>query len=103
LFAQTHFDVFTMANVAKASSSDFAKPIEETGGLSMNMSSTSLDRAAVYLHNHSQLSEEVSINSKMLLRKIDWRLLPLAFACTAVQFIDKFTINVRFPAPPELS
>ncbi|KIM92204.1 hypothetical protein PILCRDRAFT_298 [Piloderma croceum F 1598] len=77
-----------MADAAKASSSDFAKPIE-----TLNMSSTSLDGAAVYLHNHSQLSEEVSINPKMLLRKIDWRLMPLAFACSAVQFIDKFTIN----------
>jgi hypothetical protein len=54
----------------------------------------SLDKAAVYLHNHGGLSEEGSVNAKMLLRKLDWRLIPLAFAGTTVQFLDKFAINV---------
>ena len=103
MFAQVHIDVFKMADSAKPWSSDFVKPIEKTAGFSVNMSSTSLDKAAVYLHNRSQLSKDESINPKTLLRKIDWRLMPLAFACTTVQFIDKFAINVRFPAPSEFS
>ncbi|KIM92205.1 hypothetical protein PILCRDRAFT_299 [Piloderma croceum F 1598] len=73
-----------------SSSSDVA--IQDNTGLSVN-TRTSLDKAVVYLHNHGHLSEEGSVNAKTLLRKLDWRLIPLAFACTTVQFLDKFTIN----------
>jgi hypothetical protein len=62
LFVQTQVNIFKMAHLAKASLSNFAKPIQETVGFSLNMSSTSLNRAVVYLHNHSQLSEEGSKN-----------------------------------------
>jgi hypothetical protein len=82
------------------SSSDAA--LQDNAGHSVD-TRTSLDKAAVYLHNHGHLSEEGSVNAKTLLRKLDWRLIPLAFACTTAQFIDKFTINVRFPAPSEFS
>lgn len=95
----THVNLFKMAHSEKSLSSDVATPIQENIGLSVNTRSTSLDKAAVYLHDHGQFSEEGSVNAKMLLRKIDWRFLPLAFACTTMQFIDKFTINVCVPAP----
>jgi hypothetical protein len=62
------------------------------------MNITSLDKAAVYLHNHGE-SEEGSVNARTLLRKIDWIILPLAFLCYAVQFIDKININVCVLAP----
>jgi hypothetical protein len=88
LFVQTHVAIF---KIAMSSSSDVA--IHDNTGLSVN-TRTSLDKAAVYLHNHGHLSEEGSVNAKSLLRKLDWRLIPLAFACTTVQFLDKFTINV---------
>jgi hypothetical protein len=85
LIVQTHVDIF---KIAMGSSSD-----EDNAGPSFD-TRKSLDKAAVYLHNHGGLSEEGSVNAKMLLRKLDWRLIPLAFAGTTVQFLDKFAINV---------
>jgi len=71
---------------------------DKSGLESVNISSTGLDKAAVYLHNHGQ-SEEGSVDTRSLLRKIDWTILPLAFFCYAVQFIDKININVCVLAP----
>ena len=88
LFVQIHVDIFKMA---MSSSPDVA--IQDNAELSFN-TRKSLDKAAVYLHDHGCLSEEGSVNAKTLLRKLDWRLIPLAFACTTVQFLDKFAINV---------
>ena len=61
----------------------------------MNTSSTSLDKAAIYLHIHCQLLEEKSTDERAVRRKIDWRIIPLAFACYAVAVIDKVNISVR--------
>ena len=74
-------------------------PTEEKVELSSNASSTSLDKAAVYLHNHGQLLDEGSVHVDALLHKVDWRILPLALACYAAQFIDKANLNV---CPPTL-
>jgi hypothetical protein len=74
-------------------------PTEEKADLSLNASSTSLDKAAVYLHNHGQLPDEKSVRVSALLHKVDWRILPLALACYAAQFIDKVNLNVRSPTP----
>jgi len=79
-----------MVNSANNSSYNAAKPIQEKLELSATTNITSLDKAAVYLHNHG----ESEVNAKTLLRKIDWVILPLAFLCYAVQFIDKININV---------
>ncbi|KIM90327.1 hypothetical protein PILCRDRAFT_59629 [Piloderma croceum F 1598] len=57
------------------------------------MSPTSLDRAAVYLQNHDQLLDEGSVNARALLRKIDWRIIPLSLMCMAVLFVDKLNIS----------
>jgi hypothetical protein len=83
-----------MANSAKKASPNFAKPVQEKIGLNLNMSSTSLDKAAVYLHSHYEVPKQVSVDTRTLVRKIDWRIIPLAFMCYAVQFIDKININV---------
>ncbi|KIM92208.1 hypothetical protein PILCRDRAFT_301 [Piloderma croceum F 1598] len=88
LFLQNYIDAFKMVS----SSFNVAKPMQGKIGLSATINTTSLDKAAVYLHNHSK-SEEGSVNAKTLLRKIDWIILPLAFLCYAVQFIDKININ----------
>ncbi|KIM82059.1 hypothetical protein PILCRDRAFT_820966 [Piloderma croceum F 1598] len=64
--------------------------------LSANTSSTSLDEAAIYLHTHFQLLEEKSADERTLVRKIDWRIIPLAFACYAVAVIDK--VNISYAA-----
>lgn len=82
-----------MANSAKKASPNFAKPVQEKIGLNLNMSSTSLDKAAVYLHSHYEVPKQVSVDTRTLVRKIDWRIIPLAFMCYAVQFIDKININ----------
>jgi hypothetical protein len=74
-------------------------PKEEKAKLSLNASSTSLDKAAVYLHNYGQLPDEGSVSVNTLLHKVDWRIMPLAFVCYAAQFIDKINLNVRPPAP----
>lgn len=60
-----------------------------------NDSLTSLDAAAIYLKHHENIGEEGRVNSRALVRKIDWRIVPLAFACYTMQFIDKVNINVR--------
>lgn len=80
------------------SANNNAKPIQEKIKFSTTMNPTSLDKAVVYLHNHSE-TEEGSVNPKTLLRKIDWIILPLAFLCYALQIVDKININVCVLAP----
>ena len=36
----------------------------------------------------------VEINDKALVRKIDWRVLPIMFLIYFLQFLDKVTLNV---------
>jgi phosphatidylserine/phosphatidylglycerophosphate/cardiolipin synthase-like enzyme len=73
---------------------NIAEQEQEKTEYSVNTSPTSLDRAAVYLHNHDQLSDEGSVNVRAVLRKIDWRVIPLSLMCMAVLFIDKLNISV---------
>lgn len=70
------------------------EPYLETTKLGQKQSSESLDKAALYLHNHAQSVGERSVNSRGLLRKIDWKIIPIAFACYTMQFMDKININV---------
>lgn len=54
-----------------------------------------VDDAFKYLHDHAVAgSESTSINLAALRRKIDWRIVPIMFACYVLQFIDKVVINV---------
>ena len=41
-------------------------------------------------------NETYDVNEKKLMRKIDWRIIPLMFFCYLLQFLDKVLINVRF-------
>jgi MFS family permease len=78
----------TRKNLQHDAKSHFEKP-----ELRPNASSTSLDRAAVYLYNHAQSSSDGSVNAKELLWKIDRRIIPIAGACYTMQFIDKANLN----------
>jgi hypothetical protein len=51
-----------------------------------------LDAAYLYLAQHP--NEETAVDLKALRRKIDWWIVPIAFACYTMQFIDKVMINV---------
>ena len=37
------------------------------------------------------------IELRRLRRKVDWRIVPLMFACYTLSFIDKVVLNVRLP------
>ncbi|KFY82170.1 hypothetical protein V500_10766 [Pseudogymnoascus sp. VKM F-4518 (FW-2643)] len=53
-----------------------------------------VDDAFKYLHDHAVADgESTSINLAALRRKIDWRIVPIMFACYVLQFIDKVVIN----------
>jgi hypothetical protein len=53
-----------------------------------------LDAACFYLTEHRNVAHAVDLNA--LRRKIDWWIVPMAFLCYALQFIDKVLINVCF-------
>lgn len=46
------------------------------------------------LHGNLQSSDEDEIDEKKLMRKVDWRIVPIMFACYTMQFVDKVNINV---------
>ena len=52
-----------------------------------------LDLAYVYLTEHRNEAHSVDLNA--LRRKIDLWIVPMAFLCYTLQFIDKVLINVR--------
>jgi hypothetical protein len=53
-----------------------------------------LDTAYFYLTEHRNVAQVVDLNA--LRRKIDWWIVPMAFLCYTLQFIDKVLINVWF-------
>lgn len=53
------------------------------------------DAALYYIQNTTKTGSFA--NEKQLLRKIDWRIVPIMFACYTMQFIDKVLINVSPP------
>jgi hypothetical protein len=52
-----------------------------------------LDEAFKYLHDHTD-AESAGIDLAALRRRIDWRIVPIMFACYVLQFVDKVVINV---------
>ena len=52
-----------------------------------------LDSAYFYLTEHRNEAHSVDLNA--LRRKIDLWIVPMAFLCYTLQFIDKVLINVR--------
>ncbi|KAJ7507107.1 major facilitator superfamily domain-containing protein [Mycena galericulata] len=58
----------------------------------VNSSSASLDKAIVYLEQHSETqSEEVTVDHARLVRKIDRHIVPIALAAYTLQFLDKLS------------
>lgn len=53
-----------------------------------------MDAALAYIKEAGPPSEE--IDEKNLVRKIDWRIVPIMFACCTIQFVDKILLNARF-------
>ncbi len=54
-----------------------------------------LDQAYKYLESKDDgLPSSEGINLAALRRKIDWRIVPIMFACYTMQFIDKVSLNV---------
>ena len=51
-------------------------------------------------HGDISFVESFQPREKALIRKIDWRLLPILGALYAIALVDR--INVRFSAPPSL-
>ena len=60
----------------------------------MSLDSSSRDTAWKYLEIHDTVVHEDPRHLKVLRRRIDWRVLPLAFLCYTMQFLDKVLINV---------
>jgi hypothetical protein len=42
------------------------------------------------------LDEIRDVDEKALLRRIDWRIVPIMFFCYIMQFVDKVLVNVRW-------
>lgn len=55
--------------------------------------SADMDTAFNYIQNAGNNSGSL-VSEKELLRKIDWRIVPIMFACYTMQFVDKILINV---------
>jgi hypothetical protein len=54
----------------------------------------SMDAAWTYLNTHDSIAHGEPADLKALRRRVDWHVLPLAFLCYTMQFIDKVLINV---------
>ncbi|KAH8152090.1 uncharacterized protein LAJ45_04084 [Morchella importuna] len=53
-----------------------------------------MDSALAYIQNAGSNGDEATgASDKSLLRKIDWRIVPIMFACYTMQFVDKVLIN----------
>ena len=53
-----------------------------------------MDGAWKYLDTHRHVVHGEPTDLRALRRRIDWRILPWAFLCYTMQFIDKVLINV---------
>lgn len=73
------------------SGSDKASATSPAGGVHGG-ADKAIDTALNYTQNARSIVS--SVNEKQLLRKIDWRIIPIMFACYTMQFLDKVLINV---------
>lgn len=68
---------------------------------SSNSSEAGVDQAWEFLDKHRDaVVQNDSVDIDALRRKIDFRIVPLMFACYTMQFLDKVILNVRVPAFP---
>ncbi|KAH8805071.1 major facilitator superfamily domain-containing protein [Xylogone sp. PMI_703] len=52
-----------------------------------------VDEALVFLQNNLDVGQVVHIDDKKLMRKVDWMLMPLMFACYYLQYTDKTLLS----------
>ncbi|KKY21078.1 putative allantoate permease [Phaeomoniella chlamydospora] len=57
-----------------------------------SINATDVDAALEYL-NHENASTFTELDEKRLVRKIDWRIVPIMWACYNLQYLDKTLIN----------
>jgi hypothetical protein len=60
-----------------------------------------LDEAFRYLHDHTD-AESGSVDLAAVRRRIDWKIVPIMFACYVLQFVDKVVINVSWNSPTSI-
>lgn len=59
-----------------------------------------VDEAFVYLNRQEHQDGQADAPYTASLRhRIDWRIVPIMFACYTMQFLDKVLLNVRDPRP----
>lgn len=81
-------DKRTFGDFSGSEPSDMSVSIPTGGNVS------DMDVALKYIKDAGQPSEKV--DEKKLVRKIDWRIVPIMFACYTMQFVDKVLINASF-------
>jgi hypothetical protein len=54
-----------------------------------NLDYRDVDAALGFLRAHASTTEVANINEKKLMRKVDWMIMPLMFACYYLQYTDK--------------
>lgn len=57
-----------------------------------------VDAALKFLRSNAAVGESVEIDEKKLMRKVDWMMMPLMFACYYLQYTDK-TLRMCAPFP----
>jgi len=81
----------------KTSAQEVAISSPASPGIDLNHN-LDLDNAFKFIKNVDHGSFDVgSIDLKALRRKIDWRLIPIMFLCSVMQFLDKINLNVCLP------
>jgi sugar phosphate permease len=56
-------------------------------------SKKSFDKAHDYLQHHGGILAETEVDLHRLLRKIDWRIMPIMWFIFGIQYLDKFLLN----------
>ena len=73
---------------------DMSDRKEAAAAIKIRVNPHSVDTAWKYLDNHHSTTHGEDSDLKVLRRRVDWRIVPLAFLCYTMQFIDKVLINV---------
>lgn len=77
-----------MASNGKSDGASISSPVSDNyKDIDMQM-----DGALSYIQNAG--NDASPVDEKLVVRKIDWRIIPIMFACYTMQFLDKVLINV---------
>lgn len=75
---------------------DMSDRKEAAAAVKIRVNPHSADTAWKYLDNHHSTTHGEDSDLKALRRRVDWHIVPLAFLCYTMQFIDKVLINVIY-------